>query len=231
MNCLTRNSLVFGISVCKFIVFFNAFRPRSHMLKVENSTTRKKKEDTVIRLKQHFESSVMAVNIKFQGLKVAELESFRRSLPADAHFTIAKNTLIRIASNETHGWSEFSKFTSSDSAILFIGDSIFESIKGYEDFVSQLDKSEGRALFKIQGGVIDGKALDPVDVISLKTIATRKESIKQLAIKLKNMPTKTAITIKSINTKLARAIKEVSMLDQTQKYTHEDCNNNKINQY
>merc|ERR1711907_542634 len=81
----------------------------SSLIKVDNAITLQKKKETVKKLKSYLEKSILAVNIKFQGVTVAELQEFRTSLPSDAYFIIAKNSLIRIASRETHGWSDLGK--------------------------------------------------------------------------------------------------------------------------
>merc|ERR1739848_195174 len=46
-----------------------------------NAITFHKKEETVRKLVGNLERSMLAVNIKFQGVTVVELQDFRRSLP------------------------------------------------------------------------------------------------------------------------------------------------------
>merc|ERR1712183_702126 len=78
-------------------------RYRSSVFKVDRAISAQKKKDTVNNLKNHLDKSILAVSLKFQGLTVAELQEFRTSLPSDAHFTVAKKTLIGIATNELDG--------------------------------------------------------------------------------------------------------------------------------
>merc|ERR1711907_785772 len=89
-----------------------------------------KKKDTVNKLKNHLKESILAVNIRYQGVTVAELEEFRTSIPSDAKFTVAKNSLIRIASNDTDGWSEFGAIAKLDSGVLVVKENVGAAIKG-----------------------------------------------------------------------------------------------------
>ena len=99
------------------------------MLQVDNALTSQKKKDTVNKLKKYLKTSILAVNIQFQGVTMAELQEFRRSLPEDAHFTVIKNNLIRIASNEVNGWSNFSLLTKFDSGVLLVEERIGDAIQ------------------------------------------------------------------------------------------------------
>merc|ERR1711976_662927 len=132
----------------------------------------------------------LAVNIRFRGLKVTDIDSFRVSLPSDSQFTVAKNTLIKIASKEVDGWSDFGQFAKSDSAVLFVGGCLVDAINAYEDFVSTLDKSGDKTLFEIQGGVLDGEVLTPAAVINLKNLPSKEELMKRFATNLKKTPIK-----------------------------------------
>merc|ERR1711976_273967 len=155
----------------------------------------------------------LAVNIRFRGLKVTDIDSFRVSLPSDSQFTVAKNSLIKIASNEVDGWSDFGQFAKSDSAILFVGGRFVDAIKAYETFVSKLDKSGDKILFEIQGGVLAGEVLTPALVMNLKTLPSKEEIMARFSIMLTKTPIKSAMTIKAVHTKLTRAVKEVAGLD------------------
>merc|ERR1712151_321861 len=123
---------------------------------------------------------------------------------------------IRIASDKVDKFTRFRDFANSDSAVLFVADNIVAAISAYENFVSKLNTTNDKDLFRIEGGVLDGKVLTPADVLSIKTLPTKKESIKRLAIMLKKTPTKTASIVKIIQTKLARAVQKISELDEDQ---------------
>lgn len=62
--------------------------------------SRQKKEATVSTLKEKLSSSLLAVNLKYQGLTVKEVQDFKRTLPEDAKLIVAKNSLLKIAANE-----------------------------------------------------------------------------------------------------------------------------------
>merc|ERR1719191_273908 len=114
---------------------------RADTMKVEKAITREKKERTMEKLRVHFNKSTLGIGIRFQGVSVAGLQEFRRLLPVDASFVIAKNTLIRKVSSEMDGWSEFGQYINADSGVLFVGESVADVMKVYDKFVETLDKS------------------------------------------------------------------------------------------
>merc|ERR1719335_1194836 len=141
---------------------------RTTALNVENAITREKKQKTIEKLKKMLATSTLAVNIDFQGTTVSELQEFRRSLPSDAHFIVAKNTLLRIASKESDGWSDFGSTAKRPSGILVVEHNISDAITAYESFVSTMRENGKKENFIVNGGMIDGKMLSPAGVIKLK---------------------------------------------------------------
>merc|ERR1711976_843621 len=196
-----------------FQAYKNSVLNRTSGIRIENSIDRSKKKEIVTKLKRRFMDSTLAVNIRFRGLKVTDIDNFRVSLPSDSQFTVAKNSLIKIASNEVDGWSDFNQFAKSDSAILFIGGCFVDAIKVYETFVSKLDKSGDKILFEIQGGVLDGEVLTSALVMNLKALPSKKELIIHFAIMLTKIPIKSAMSIKTVHTKLTCVVKEITGLD------------------
>merc|ERR1712046_128116 len=159
---------------------------------------------------------VLAVNIRFQGVTAAQLQDFRRSLPADARFTIAKNSLIRIASEEVDGWSDFGKLANFESGVLVVEERIGDAIKAYENFTTKLDKSGKKDIFPVQGGVLNGKLLTSSDVLKLKTLPTKEEAMTQIATVLKKPPIMFALALKGVPSKLGRVINGMSKTDKYQ---------------
>merc|ERR1739848_800218 len=123
---------------------------------VDNAISFQKKKLTVEKIKSSLEKSTLAVTIGFQGVTVTELQQFRGSLPADARFIIAKNSLIQIASRESHGWSDLGTLTSFESGILVVNENIGDAIKAYENFKTELKKSGKKDASPVRGGVLDG---------------------------------------------------------------------------
>merc|ERR1719265_426816 len=183
---------------------------RSLVMKVDKAIGLQKKKITVEKIKHQLEKSILAVNIRFQGVTVTELQDFRRSLPSDARFIIAKNSLIQIASNTTHGWSDLSSLASFESGILVVEEKVGEAIKAYENFESRLKKSGKENIFHARGGVLDGNLLTSRDILKLKTLPTKEETMSQIAMTLKGAPLMFALAMKSAPGKLARVISEIS---------------------
>merc|ERR1711959_271469 len=126
----------------------------SKSILVDNAISIQKKKLTVEKIKNHLEKSILAVNIRFQGVTVAELQEFRTSLPPDAYFIVAKNSLIQIASRETHGWSDLGTLATLESGVLVVEESIGDAIKAYESFETKLKSSGRKDIFPLRGGVL-----------------------------------------------------------------------------
>ena len=133
----------------------------------------------VAELTERFSDSSGAVLTEYRGLTVAQLAELRRSLADNATFAVVKNTLTKLAVTEAGLSDQLSPLLSGPSAIAFVDGDVVEAAKGLRDF------SRANPLLVIKGGVLDGKAITPAEVIRLADVEPRDVLLAKLAGALK----------------------------------------------
>src|SRR5581483_2743472 len=118
----------------------------------------------VAELTERFKDSSGAVLTEYRGLTVAQLAELRKTLGGNATFAVVKNTLTKIAVTEAGLADQLSPMLSGPSAVAFIDGDVVEAATGLRDF------SRAHPLLVVKGGVLDGKALTPAEVIKLADV-------------------------------------------------------------
>jgi large subunit ribosomal protein L10 len=136
---------------------------------------RAEKVAAVAELTQAFQNSSGAVLTEYRGLSVAQLGELRQSLGENATFSVVKNTLTKIAADEAGVTSELTGLLSGPSAIAFVQGDVVEAAKGLRDF------AKANPLLVIKGGVLDGKALTPAEIVKLADLESREVLLAKLA--------------------------------------------------
>src|ERR1700751_3986801 len=122
----------------------------------------------VAELTERFRSSSGAVLTEYRGLTVAQLAELRKALGDDATFAVVKNTLTKIAVTEAGLSDQLSSLLTGPSAVAFVDGDVVEAAKGLRDFV------RANPLLVIKGGVLDGRALTPAEVVRLAEVEPRE---------------------------------------------------------
>jgi large subunit ribosomal protein L10 len=151
----------------------------------------------VAELTNRFKDSSGAVLTEYRGLTVAQLAELRRSLADNATFAVVKNTLTKIAVTEAGLADQLSPMLTGPSAVAFIDGDVVEATKGLRDF------SRANPLLVIKGGVLDGKALTPAEVIQLADVEPREVLLAKLAGALKATQGRAAATFNALPTQMA----------------------------
>src|SRR6201986_2321348 len=128
---------------------------------------------------ERFNGSSGAVLTEYRGLTVSQLAELRRTLGGNATFAVVKNTLTKIAVTEAGLSDQLSPMLVGPSAIAFVDGDVVEAAKGLRDF------SRANPLLVIKGGVLDGKAITPDEVIKLADVEPREVLLAKLAGALK----------------------------------------------
>jgi len=136
---------------------------------------RAEKVAAVAELTERFQASSGAVLTEYRGLTVAQLGELRQSLGENATFTVVKNTLTKIAATEAGVGSELEQLLTGPSAIAFVQGDVVEAAKGLRDF------AKANPLLVIKGGVLDGKALSPAEIVRLADLESREVLLAKLA--------------------------------------------------
>ena len=156
------------------------------------------KVTAVAELTERFKDSSGAVLTEYRGLTVAQLAELRKSLADNATFTVVKNTLTKIAVTDAGLADQLSPLLAGPSAIAFVDGDVVEAAKGLRDFV------KANPLLVIKGGVLDGKAISPSEIISLADLEPREVLLAKLAGAMKASLAGAAATFNALPVQLAQ---------------------------
>lgn len=125
-------------------------------------------------LVEHFERAQLVVVANYRGLTVAQLQQLRGSLrESNAEFTVAKNTLTRIAS-ERVGVEIAPEHLEGPTALMFAYDDIVAPAKALSDFV------KSSRVLELKTGVMEGHALSSSEIEALASLPPREELLAKL---------------------------------------------------
>ena len=159
---------------------------------------RAEKVAAVAELTERFQASSGAVLTEYRGLTVAQLGELRQSLGENATFTVVKNTLTKIAVTEAGLEGELSSLLAGPSAIAFVGGDVVEAAKGLRDF------ARANPLLVIKGGVLDGKAMSPDEIVKLADLEPREVLLAKLAGAMKASLAGAAATFNALPVQMAQ---------------------------
>jgi large subunit ribosomal protein L10 len=152
----------------------------------------------VAELTGRFKDSSGAVLTEYRGLTVAQLAELRKSLGDHATFTVVKNTLTKIAVTEAGLESQLSSLLAGPSAVAFVDGDVVEAAKGLRDF------AKAHPLLVIKGGVLDGKAITPSEIIKLADLEPREVLLAKLAGAMKASLAGAAATFNALPVQMAQ---------------------------
>ena len=116
-----------------------------------------------------------AVVTQYRGLTVAQISTLRRRLRAlGADYKVFKNTLVRRAIAGT-AIEPLTGYLEGPTAIAFVDGDVSAVAKALRDFTK-----EAPALV-VKGGVLDGHALTPADLVALADLPSREVLLSQVA--------------------------------------------------
>ncbi len=161
---------------------------------------RAEKAAAVAEMTERFQSSTGAVLTEYRGLSVAQLGELRRSLGEHATFAVVKNTLTKIAATEAGVAGELTGLLVGPSAIAFVQGDVVEAAKGLRDF------SRANPFLVIKGGVLDGKAMTPDEIVKLADLESREVLLARLAGAMKASMSGAAATFAALPTQMARLL-------------------------
>jgi large subunit ribosomal protein L10 len=152
----------------------------------------------VTELTERFKDSSGAVLTEYRGLTVAQLAELRRSLGDNATFAVVKNTLTKIAVTEAGLSDQLSSMLAGPSAVAFVDGDVVEAAKGLRDF------AKAHPLLVIKGGVLDGKAISPAEIIKLADLEPRDVLLAKLAGAMKASLAGAAATFNALPVQMAQ---------------------------
>lgn len=155
------------------------------------------KTAAVAELTGRFRDSSAAVLTEYRGLTVAQLSELRGTLAGNATFSVVKNTLTKLAVDEVGLTEQLSGLLAGPSAIAFVDGDVAQAAKGLRDF------AKDNPLLVIKGGVVEGKALTPAEVVRLADIEPREVLLAKLAGGMKASMAHAAAVFNALPTQMA----------------------------
>lgn len=143
------------------------------------------KVTAVAEIAEQFKNSTATVVTEYRGLSVGKLTELRRALGTGATYSVAKNTLVKLAAGEA-GVAGLDDLFVGPTAITFIQGEPVDAAKALKQFAK-----ENKALV-IKGGYMDGKALSVSEVERIADLDSREVLLAKLAGAFKAKPAQAA---------------------------------------
>ena len=171
---------------------------------------RPEKEAVVAQLTDKFRDADAIYLTEYRGLTVPQISELREKLGRDTSYTVAKNTLVRIAAKEA-GIEGLDELLAGPTAVTFVKGDFIEAAKTLRDFAKT-----NKALI-IKGGFADGTVYDAeaaadgtvYDAEGAKKLAdlkSRPQLLAEFAGDIKATMSKAAYLFNALPTKAVRTI-------------------------
>lgn len=134
--------------------------------------TRTQKEEQISELRDKFERATSVFVADYRGLDVPQMEALRGGLrkaeSSDAEFRVAKNSVLKLASEggQVEGLQEHFKGTTSIA--MSFGDPVALA-------KTLIDYAKENVEFELRSGVLDGVVLDQKEIAKLATLPSLDE--------------------------------------------------------
>lgn len=128
----------------------------------------------VAELKNRFEEANSVVLTEYRGLSVAQTTELRRALGADVQYSVAKNTMIKLAAKEA-GVEGLDELLTGPTAVAFIKGEAVDAAKALKKF------GKDNKAFVVKGGYMDGNALSAAQVDAIAELDNRETTLAKLA--------------------------------------------------
>lgn len=160
---------------------------------------RPEKEAVVAQLTDKFREADAIYLTEYRGLTVPQISELREKLGRDTSYTVAKNTLIRIAAKEA-GIEGLDEILAGPTAVTFVKGDFIEAAKTLRDFAKT-----NKALI-IKGGFADGTVYDAEGAQKLADLKSRPQLLAEFAGDIKATMSKAAYLFNALPTKAVRTI-------------------------
>ncbi|WP_080793351.1 50S ribosomal protein L10 [Corynebacterium pacaense] len=136
-------------------------------------------------LKNRFAETDAIVLTEYRGLSVAQTTELRKALGDDVQYSVAKNTLVKIAAKEA-GIEGLDDLLTGPTAVAFIKGEAVDTAKVLKKF-----GGDNKALV-VKGGYMDGNALTADQVNAIAELDNRETTLAKLAGAMKGNLAKAA---------------------------------------
>jgi large subunit ribosomal protein L10 len=153
------------------------------------------KSAVIAELTEDFRGAGATIVTEYRGLSVTSMKALRRSLGGTNKYSVAKNTLMRIAAKNA-GVEISEELLKGPSAIAFINGDPIDAAKSLRDFAK-----ENPALV-IKGGIYEGKFVSAAEIMKLADLESREVLLAKLAGAMKGSLAKAARTFDALRIKM-----------------------------
>ena len=153
------------------------------------------KAAAVAELTEDFKSANATVLTEYRGLTVGAMKQLRRSLGLTTKYAVVKNTLTKIAAKNA-GVDLDENLLAGPSAVAFIKGDPIDAAKSFKAFQKE------NPLLIIKGGIYEGKAISPAELMKLADLESREVLLAKLAGAMKGSMAKAARTFDALRIKL-----------------------------
>ena len=129
---------------------------------------------SLAELKERFAEIDAFVLTEYRGLTVAQTTELRKSLGADVQYSVAKNTLLKLAAKDA-GVEGLDDLFTGPTAVAFIKGEAVDAAKALKKFASE------NKVFVVKGGYMDGNTLDAAQVDAIAEMDNRETTFAKIA--------------------------------------------------
>ena len=153
------------------------------------------KSAVIAELTDDFRGAGATIVTEYRGLSVTSMKALRRSLGGSTKYSVAKNTLMRIAAKNA-GVEISEDLLKGPSAVAFINGDPIDAAKSLRDFAK-----ENPALV-IKGGIYEGKSVTTEEIMKLANLESREVLLAKLAGAMKGSLAKAARVFDALRIKV-----------------------------
>jgi len=165
--------------------------------------TRRQKEEQVAELHDKFDRATSVFVADYRGLGVLQMERLRGGLrqaeASDSEFRVAKNSILRLASEGSRVAELKEHFTGTTSIAMSFGDPVALA-------KTLVDYAKDNEAFELRSAMLDGEILGQAEISKLATLPSLDELRGKIVGWLQAPASKLARLLKEPGGQLARVV-------------------------
>ena len=167
--------------------------------------TQAQKQERLVELKDQLSRAQLAVVSDYRGLTVKEMTNLRRKIQeSGGEYTVAKNTLVRRALNETEGMPQIDGVLAGPTALVLGYDDPVGPVKALMDYLKDNKKE-----LDVRGGILEGRQVSTEDLKQIATLPSREELVAKLMGSMQSPAQGVAITLSGVARNLVYVLEAV----------------------
>ncbi len=156
-----------------------------------------KNQAELAELKVKFQEADSVFLTEYRGLSVAQITELRSTLGLDVQYSVAKNTLLKIAAKD-NGIDGLDEHLTGPTAVAFVKGEAVDAAKAMKKF------ADDNQAFVFKGGYMDGDALSADQVKAIAELDNRETTLAKLAGAMKGNLAKAAGLFNAPASQIAR---------------------------